>query len=90
MVIWPNGLKPLHTGGCMYKKDLIAQQEFEDFYLPFGGELSSNNRWVRLAKIVPWDKAETLYRKQFSKIGSPTESLRSSRIIDYTGTLWIY
>ena len=61
----------------MYKKAAANQREFEDFYLPFGGRLSSNNRWVKLAKIVPWDEAEVLYREKFSKgTGSPAKSLR--------------
>ena len=39
----------------MYTKRL-DQVEFEDFYLPFGGKLRSDNRWVKLAKLIPWDE----------------------------------
>lgn len=38
---------------------------FENFYLPFGGKLNPNNRWVRLAEIIPWDKAEEKYVDAF-------------------------
>ena len=30
------------------------QTEFEDFVLPFSGKLRSDNRWVKLAKFIPW------------------------------------
>jgi len=33
----------------------------ENSYLPFGGKLNPNNRWVQLAKLLPWDKAEENY-----------------------------
>jgi hypothetical protein len=35
----------------MYRKASDGQLEFEDFYLPFGGKLRSDNRWVILPKI---------------------------------------
>jgi hypothetical protein len=34
------------------------QLEFEDFNLPFGGKLRSDNRWVKLAKFIPWGEFE--------------------------------
>jgi len=61
----------------MYKKAEVSQREFEDFYLPFGGKLSSDNRWVTLARMIPWDEAEVLYRDHFSKgMGAPAKTLR--------------
>jgi len=35
------------------------------FFLPFGGKLNKENRWVRLADIIPWWKAEEKYAKSF-------------------------
>jgi len=35
----------------------------EDFTLPFGGKLNSENRWIKLAQITPWDKIEDFYTK---------------------------
>ncbi|WP_188624694.1 transposase, partial [Caldalkalibacillus thermarum] len=32
-----------------------------EFFLPFGGQLDPNNRWVLLAQRIPWGKAEDLY-----------------------------
>lgn len=39
-----------------------SQAEFPDFYLPFGGKLDPNNRWLQLAGIVPWEVVESCYR----------------------------
>jgi hypothetical protein len=37
----------------------------EDFTPPFGGKLDAENRWVKMAKIVPWDMVEDKYAKSF-------------------------
>src|SRR5690606_29312312 len=37
----------------------------DDFFLPFGGKLNKNNRWVKLAQMIPWWKVEQHYEKQF-------------------------
>ena len=61
----------------MYCRQDRKQAEFEDFYLPFGGRLRSDNRWVRLAKLIPWDEIEQRYAKQFDDaIGAPALSAR--------------
>jgi IS5 family transposase len=46
-----------------------TQPEFVDFYLPFGGELSAQNRWVKLAGLVPWDLVEERYSGSLCKSG---------------------
>ncbi len=38
-----------------------------DFFLPFGGKLSDDNRWVVLAGIIPWWKVEAKYAKSFKR-----------------------
>lgn len=38
-----------------------------DFFLPFGGELSEDNRWVLLAQIIPWWKIEEKYARNFKR-----------------------
>ena len=44
-----------------------------DFYLPFGGKLNSENRWVKLAAIMPWDEIQTVYESSLnSSQGSPS------------------
>ena len=61
----------------MYRQRL-SQPEFEDFYLPFGGRLRSDNRWVRLSKLIPWDEIEEQYAKHFSAegMGAPAKPVR--------------
>ncbi|RYL87811.1 IS5/IS1182 family transposase, partial [Sporolactobacillus sp. THM19-2] len=39
----------------------------EDFFLPFGGTLNKDNRWVQLAQIIPWWKVEEHYAATFKK-----------------------
>ena len=45
------------------------QLEFEDFNLPFGGRLRSDNRWVRLAKLIPWTEVEKVYASSLAGTG---------------------
>ncbi|MEB9895729.1 IS5/IS1182 family transposase, partial [Bacillus cereus] len=47
----------------MYRRTESQLQLFEDFYLPFGGKLNKENRWVQLAAIIPWWRAEEFYAK---------------------------
>ncbi len=39
----------------------------EDFFLPFEGTLNKDNRWVRLAQLIPWWKVEEHYAATFKK-----------------------
>lgn len=32
-----------------------------DFFLPFGGQLNKDNRWVALAGMIPWGQFEAAY-----------------------------
>jgi len=61
----------------MYRRQ-AAQRQFENFYLPFGGRLRSDNRWVRLAKLIPWTEFESLYAASLadSGMGCPAKSVR--------------
>ena len=61
----------------MYRKDNPHQMEFQNFYLPFGGELDSENRWVILAQQIPWQRIEEKYCGIFStEDGCPAKSAR--------------
>lgn len=61
----------------MYRISPPGQLSFENFYLPFGGKLSSDNRWVKLAKLIPWETVEAKYAEQFSAtMGAPAKSFR--------------
>ena len=37
------------------------------FSHPFDQELSSENRWVKLAQLIPWDALAAVYSKQLSR-----------------------
>ncbi|MCL2813693.1 MAG: transposase [Oscillospiraceae bacterium] len=50
----------------MYRRSQFAQQKIE---MPFGVELDPENRWVKLAKLMPWEKIEELYARNFSAKG---------------------
>ena len=61
----------------MYRQSSPGQLSFQDFYLPFGGKLSSENRWVKLAEIIPWEEFESTYAEQFSEdMGAPAKGFR--------------
>jgi len=49
----------------MYKKRDRGQMTVADFIPPFGGKLDAENRWVKRAKIIPWDMIEEIYAKSF-------------------------
>ena len=52
----------------MYKyteKQMILPHEF---FLPFGGKLNPNNRWCKLASLIPWAAVEEKYAKSFKSI----------------------
>lgn len=52
----------------MYRRSGNEQLLLSDFFLPFGGKLNSENRWVKLTQIIPWDKIEDKYAKNFKGI----------------------
>ncbi len=61
----------------MYRQVDCNATPAEKFKLPFDGKLSEDNRWVILAKLIPWSKFEEKYAQQFSEnIGAPAKSFR--------------
>lgn len=48
-------------GDSMYCAEDKNQLSLEDFILPFGGHLNMDNRWVKLARIMPWDYIDEVY-----------------------------
>jgi len=61
----------------MYRTESKQQMSFKDFYLPFGGHLNGKNRWVELAKLVPWEEFEAEYAQGFSAgKGAPAKPFR--------------
>jgi IS5 family transposase len=64
--------------GAIYRKKILQQPEFEDVYLPFSGRLRSDNRWVRLSELIPWEEIEKEYAKHFAEsgMGAPAKAAR--------------
>jgi hypothetical protein len=61
----------------MYRRSPPGQLSFENFYLPFGGKLAGENRWVKLAQLIPWERFEAQYAEQLSAgMGAPAKSFR--------------
>lgn len=61
----------------MYRRKCEEQLDVKDFYLPFGGKLDGNNRWVKLSQLIPWDEIEKIYKDNFSHDqGAPAKPLR--------------
>jgi hypothetical protein len=61
----------------MYRHNL-KQLDFVEFSLPFDGRLSPNNKWIKLARVIPWEQFEDDYKQNFSDndVGNPAFSAR--------------
>ena len=46
----------------MYEKSASSQPDLPNFYMPFGGKLNPENRWIKLRLLVPWEEVEKLRR----------------------------
>jgi transposase, IS5 family len=62
----------------MYKSNEKQIMIPDDFFLPFGGKLDKENRWVKLAELIPWWAFEDKYRENFkpSNVGEQAFSVR--------------
>ena len=61
----------------MYRKQEQPPNTPENFELPFEGKLSESNRWVIMAKLIPWSEFEAEYAKIFAeKMGAPAKRFR--------------
>ena len=61
----------------MYRHEHRDQLSFKDFFLPFCGQLSGDNRWIKLSELIPWDELEVDYAAQFCKgFGAPAKPFR--------------
>ena len=67
----------MHLSVEMYRNTNEVQKPVENFELPFGGRLSQENRWVKLAKFIPRSDFEAEYAAKFSrKMGAPAKPFR--------------
>ncbi len=63
----------------MCRREHRHQLSFADFFLPFPGKLSGENRWFKLDELIPWDELEDDYAAQFCKgFVAPVEPLRKT------------
>lgn len=69
----------------MYKQTDNSDISFLDFNQTLGLHLNPENRWVRLAALIPWDEYESQYSDLFkSKTGNvakPFSMALGARII---------
>ena len=75
----------------MYRINSVAQNKVAKFDLQAITHLDEENRWVKLAKLIPWSEWETEYASHFSeKMGAPAKPFRMALgaliIKEYLGT----
>lgn len=49
------------------KKTVHMDGEQVSFLMPFGEGLNPNNRWVRMARLVPWQMVQDAYGRHFTR-----------------------
>ena len=59
---WENRQKACGWGEEMYRRTMIGQQKLD---IPFEVELNADNRRVKLAGLLPWEKIEERYAQNF-------------------------
>lgn len=60
----------------MYKRrDRQTPYLFEELF-PYGGKLDTENRWLKIAKLIPWETLERKYAESFSDRGRPGTDAR--------------
>jgi len=68
----------------LYKKP-DDQLTIDDFKLFFEGKLKPDNRWVKMAEVIPWDKIEENYAQLFKNnvgnVAKPTRMALGALII---------
>ena len=61
----------------MYKSNNKLQSSFLDFNQPMGLHMNPENRWIKMADMIPWDVFEKKYKHLFkSKTGNVAKPLR--------------
>lgn len=58
----------------------------DEFFLPFGGQLNPDNRWVVMASLVPWAEIEADYIK---RLGDPNQGKKAYPVRLALGSLMI-
>ena len=47
----------------MYSEEMPLFKEL----MPYSGQVDQNNRWLKLSRLVPWDKMEVIYLNHFDQ-----------------------
>lgn len=50
----------------MYRQAEVKSTTSEKFTVPFEEKLATDNRWVIMSKLIPWEEFEEEYAKNFS------------------------
>jgi len=68
---------PQNLGDEMVKYTSTRQLSIEEFKTPFYFGLDKNNRWAKLAAIIPWDELASIYAKTLREdFGRPAINAR--------------
>jgi IS5 family transposase len=61
----------------MYRKaEFVPSSPFE-FELPNGCQLAEDNRWIKMAQLIPWSEFESAYSANFpTEMGLRAKSFR--------------
>ena len=59
----------------MYQNTTGQIRISDDFFLPFGGKLNKDNRWVKLEALIPWWELEEKYAKCFKRSNKGEKAL---------------
>lgn len=70
----------------MYEHNANQMVLPHEFFLPFGGQLNPNNRWVIMSNLIPWSKVEDEYIKS---LGDPTQGSKAYSVRLALGALII-
>ena len=67
----------------MYHRNNSDQVYIDDFFLPFGGKLRKDNRWVRMAAMMPWEYIDEVYARNIKMVPlSRPRNKKTSRTIN--------
>jgi len=64
----------------VYRKVELAPKPPSEFELPFGGSLSPDNRWVKMAELIPCSEFEAEYTKNFPERNGCTRQILSDGV----------
>src|SRR5699024_3975150 len=73
-------------GYFMYEHNEHQMIMPDEFFLPFGGRLNPDNRWVVMASLIPWAEIEAEYMK---RLGDTNQGSRAYSISLALGSLLI-